>query len=153
MKIRGFEVVVPEHRYHPDVQIRLPQRGSRHSAGYDFYTPIAFTLSPGERMTLTTDVKCFMLQDEYLAMYVRSSVGARAIMITNTVGIVDSDFYSNVQNDGNIRILLHNIGSDVFRAEMGDRIAQGIFCKYLLADGDDLEAGMVRQGGYGHSGR
>ncbi|GMA16484.1 dUTP diphosphatase [Deinococcus metallilatus] len=152
-KQRGFELVAPQHRKHPDVEIRLPRRGSRHSAGYDFHTPVAFTIAPGERTIFATDIKVYMQPDEYLAIYPRSSIGMKAIMITSTVGIVDSDFYSNPHNDGNIHILLHNVGDTPFQAQAGDRIAQGLFTKYLLADGDDLSTGAERQGGYGHTGR
>lgn len=150
---RGFEPVSPEHRKHPEVNVRLPRRGSRHSAGYDFHTPISFTVEPGERTVFATDVKAYMGPDEYLAIYPRSSVGMRAVMITNTVGIVDSDFSSNPDNDGDIHILLHNLGDVPFSARAGDRIAQGIFTHSLLADGDTLDAGPERQGGYGHTRR
>ena len=152
-KRRGFELVAPGHRKHLDANIQLPRRGSRHSAGYDFYTPTDLALEPGERTSFATDVKAYMGEDEYLAIYPRSSVGMRAVMITNTVGIVDSDFYANPDNDGNIHILLHRLGDAPFYAKAGDRIAQGIFTRYLLADGDTFDTGPERQGGYGHTGR
>lgn len=152
-KQRGFEIVSPQHRQHPDAEIRLLVRGSRRSAGYDFHTPVAFTLMPRARTVIATDVKAYMQPDEVLSVHTRSSVGIRAVMITNTVGIVDADFYSNPTNDGNIHIYLHNLGNEPFIAEAGDRIAQGIFTGYLLVDGDDLDSGPERHGGYGHTGR
>lgn len=152
-RARGFEVVTDAHRQHPNIEIQLPSRGSRHSAGYDLHAPVGLTLAPGERIVIVTDLKAYMLPDEVLSVYPRSSMGLRGVMLTNTVGIVDADYYSNSDNDGNIRLSLHNIGATDFTAQAGDRIAQAIFTKYLLADGDDFAAGPQRQGGYGHTGR
>lgn len=150
---RGFEVVSDAHRTHPNTEIHLPSRGSRHSAGYDLHTPTGFTLPPAATAIVVTDLKVYMQPDEVLSVYPRSSVGLRGVMLTNTVGIVDADYYANAANDGNIRLSLHNIGPETFTAGAGDRIAQAIFTKYLLADGDDFAAGPERQGGHGHTGR
>ncbi len=149
---RGFEVVAETHRVHPDAPITLPRRGSRQAAGYDFFTPVAFTVPPGGRVVIATDVKAFMGPGEFLSIHTRSSVGMRAVMITNTVGIVDADFYGNPGNDGNILIPLHNLGDEVYETQAGDRFAQGIFSAFLLADDDDGSA-PTRTGGYGHTGR
>lgn len=141
------------HRQHPAIEIQLPSRGSRHSAGYDLHTPTAFMLVPGATTVIVTDLKAYMLPDEVLSVFPRSSVGLRGVMLSNTVGIVDADYYANADNDGNIRLSLHNIGPEPFTARAGDRIAQAVFTRYLLADGDDLAAGPQRQGGHGHTGR
>ncbi|WP_415785120.1 dCTP deaminase domain-containing protein [Deinococcus saxicola] len=142
-----------QHRQHPDTKIQLPSRGSRHSAGYDLHTPTGFTLLPAATAIIVTDLKAYMRPDEVLSVYPRSSVGLRGVMLSNTVGIVDADYYANAANDGNIRLSLHNIGPEVFTAQAGDRVAQAIFTKYLLTDGDDFAAGPERQGGHGHTGR
>ncbi len=89
---RGFEVVSDAHRTHPSTEIRLPKRGSRHSAGYDLHTPVGFTLAPTATTVIVTDLKAYMLSDEVLTVYPRSSVGLRGVMLTNTVGIVDADY-------------------------------------------------------------
>lgn len=150
---RGFEVVADEHRQHPNTRIQLPSRGSRHSAGYDLHAPADFTLAPAARTVVVTDLKAYMLADEVLAVYPRSSVGLRGVMLANTVGVVDADYYANPDNDGNIRLALLNTGPQDFTARAGDRIAQAVFMKYLLADGDTHAAGPERQGGSGHTGR
>ena len=150
---RGFEVVADRHRQHPDAAIQLPRRASRHSAGYDLHTPVDFTLAPQARTVIVTDLKAYMLPDEVLSVYPRSSVGLRGVMLSNTVGLVDADYHSNPDNDGNIRLSVLNLGADVFTARAGDRIAQAVFIRYLLADGDDVAAGPERQGGSGHTGR
>ncbi len=132
----------------------MPRRGTRHSAGYDFVTPVDLTVLPGELVRVATDVKAYMQPGEVLQIYVRSSAGLRGLMLANTVGIVDADYYGNPDNDGNIVLALRNLGAEPFEAHAGDRIAQGVFMPYLLADGDDgFSSGEVRSGGYGHTGR
>lgn len=152
-RTRGFEVVSDAHRQHPDRTIQLPRRGSRHSAGYDLHTPTRFTLAPEATTVIVTDLKAYMLPDEVLSVYPRSSVGLRGVTLTNTVGIVDADYYANASTDGNIHLSLHNTGPGAFTAQAGDRVAQAIFTKYLLVDGDSFAAGPERLGGHGHTGR
>ena len=68
-------------------------------------------------------------------------------MIANTVGLIDGDYYGNVDNDGNIGFKLLNIGATPYEIKVGDRIGQGIFIKYGTVK-DDNAAG-TRVGGYG----
>lgn len=150
--VRGFQVVQSRYRQHPTLNIVLPKRGSKHSAGYDFYTPLAFTLCPGQRQTISTDIKAYMQSDEVLLIYPRSSAGLRGLILVNTVGVIDADYYGNSENDGNICVVLQNIGHQPFKVAAGDRVVQGIFSKYLLTDQDSLEIGHERQGGHGHTG-
>lgn len=151
MQSRGFEVVRSEHRQHPQADIVLPRRASAASAGYDICTPLALNIAPGERARVATDLKAYMQPGEVLLVYPRSSVGLRGVALCNTVGVIDADYYSNPGNDGNIILCLHNSGPDPFSAAAGDRVAQGVFSPYLLADGDNADA--PRLGGHGHSGR
>lgn len=146
---RGFEVVIDEMRVHPDVEIQLPQRGSKYSAGYDIVTPVDIVVSPyGISEAIQTDIKAYMLEDEYLQIVPRSSIGfKRGLMLINTVGIIDCDYYSNPDNDGNIGFKLKNLTGKEVRLKAGERIMQGIFTKYLLADDDNVDADRV--GGIG----
>lgn len=153
-RVRGFEIVRPEHsKLEPLSYIRLPSRGSKNSAGYDFYSPVDLILAPGEQGKFPTDLKAYMQPDEFLFILPRSSVGIKAVMLTNTGGVVDSDYYENPKNDGNMFMFLHNLGDEPFIINAGDRVTQGIFMKYLLVDGDSLDQGAERVGGYGHTGK
>ena len=67
--------------------------------------------------------------------------------IANTIGIIDSDYYSNPDNDGNIGIFLKNISDKELKIFKGDKIAQGIFMKYFKVDNDKTTA--KRAGGFG----
>lgn len=66
-------------------------------------------------------------------------------------GIIDSDYYGNPTDDGNIMLSIHNFGDVEQRVEAGERIAQGIFIRYETVDGD--KAAGVRTGGYGSTGK
>ena len=78
-----------------------------------------------------------MLADEVLEVYIRSSLGVKHLLaLANGTGIIDSSYYGNPGNDGNIGICLVNWGSEPVVIEKGERIAQGIFKKYLVADDD-----------------
>lgn len=98
-----------------------------------------------------TGVKAYMQDDEYLAMFNRSGNPMKqGLILTNGVGVVDSDYYSNVSNDGNIMFQFINLSNDEVTIKKGDRIGQGIFQKFMLAD-DDI-AGGERTGGHGSTG-
>lgn len=144
--MRYFEVVKDEHRKNEGV-IQLPTRGSQHSAGYDFYSPIDITIQPNESAMIWTDVKASMYWDNVLLLFVRSSMGKHPIVIANGTGVIDSDYYSNEGNDGNIGFRLLNLGSTPYEIKIGDRIGQGVFVKYGTVKDDNTTG--VRQGGFG----
>lgn len=153
LRERGFEIIKDEHRKHSDIEIQLPTRGDSRSAGYDFYSNETVVLQPKQSHLFWTDVKSYMLDDEVLSIHVRSSIGTKKdLMLKNTTGIIDSSYYENISNDGNIGICLVNMGDKIQKIEKGERIAQGIFTKYLIAD-DDICLKLERTGGFGSSGK
>ena len=132
--------------------ISLPTRSTKHSAGYDFKSPIEFTLNPGESKKVPTGIKASMNEDEFLAILVRSSMGFKYnIRLCNQVGIVDSDYYNNPDNEGHIYIKIQNEGTESLTINKGDRFAQGIFMNFLITD-DDMSFGD-RTGGFGSTGK
>lgn len=152
MKQRGFEVIKDEMRIHPEVEIQLPVRGDSRSAGYDLRTPVEIVLQPGERKLVFTDVKAYMQEDEVLEVHVRSSIGVKKnIILSNITGIIDSSYYSNPSNDGNIGLTLWNTSDKVQTLEAQERVCQCIFKKYLIAD-EDICLHEERIGGFGSSG-
>lgn len=153
LRERGFEIIKDEHRKHSDIEIQLPTRGDSRSAGYDFYSNETVVLQPKQSHLFWTDVKSYMLDDEVLSIHVRSSIGTKKdLMLKNTTGIIDSSYYENVSNDGNIGICLVNMGDKIQKIEKGERIAQGIFTKYLIVD-EDTCLKSKRTGGFGSSGK
>ena len=152
-KKRGFEVVDDKFRKYPDANIQLPVRGDRRSAGYDIRIPERVVIKPNTKVIVPTDIKAFMQDDEVLELHVRSSIGIkRGIVLSNITGIIDSSFYSNPDNDGNIALALWNTSNVDVVLEAGERVCQGIFKKYLIA-GDDNYLSEERVGGIGSTGR
>lgn len=145
--MRRFEVVRDEYRKHPEVEIKLPTRATTHSAGYDFYSPVDVVIEPGKSCFFFTDVKANMYWDNVLMLYVRSSMGKHPVVIANGTGIVDSDYYSNEDNDGNIGFRLLNLGDEPYEIKIGDRIGQGVFLKYGTVKDDNTTT--ERKGGFG----
>jgi dUTP pyrophosphatase len=148
--MRYFEVVKDEFRKN-EGEIKLPTRGSEHSAGYDFYSPIDITIQPNESVMIWTDIKAHMYYDNALLLIPRSSMGKQPIMIANTVGLIDSDYYSNEGNDGNIGFRLLNLGSTPYEIKVGDRIGQGVFIKYGTVKNDNTTT--KRENGFGSTGK
>ena len=144
--MRYFEVVKDEFRKN-EGEIKLPTRGSKSSAGYDFYSPVDAVIQPNEMVMIWTDVKAHMYYDNALIIIPRSSMGKHPIMISNTVGLIDSDYYGNESTDGNIGFRLFNLGTTPYEIKAGDRLGQGIFIKYGTVKDDNTTAERV--GGFG----
>lgn len=126
-----------------------PKRSTGKSAGYDFFAPFDISLDEGESRTIPTSIKAYMLDDEYLEIVPRSGLGFKYFArLANTVGIIDSDYYNNKKNEGHIFIKIRNEGNETLNIKEGQGFAQGIFKKYLLADGDVFD-GAIRGGGMG----
>lgn len=144
-RIRGFEVVADEKRKTTG-EITLPTRGSSTAMAYDFYSTAEWRVPSNAIVKVWTDVKAYMQEDECLILNVRSSMGGK-FMLANTSGWIDQDYYSNESNDGNIGIFLKNISDETQVIKRGDRIAQGAFFRFLVADSGNTDA--VRTGGFG----
>ena len=152
-KIRGFEVVSSFS------DINLPKRSTARSAGYDFEAAEDITVPSIWKMVLKgsenikptfikTGVKAYMQEDEALFLYNRSSnPGKKGLVMANSVGVVDSDYYNNADNEGHIMFAFYNFFPVDVTIKKGDRIGQGVFKKFLKADGD--EANATRTGGFG----
>lgn len=130
-------------------QIKLPKRATKGSAGYDFYTPSAFSLLPGETIKIPTGIRVEMEQNWVLKCYPRSGLGFKyRLQLNNTVGIIDSDyFYSD--NEGHIFAKVTNDSNEnkTVSLEAGTGFMQGIFVEYgITVDDDTVE---IRNGGLG----
>jgi dUTP pyrophosphatase len=154
-KVRGFEIVNPDYMkiHMKEDDIRLPMRGDAGSAGYDFFSNETITLNVGEKHLFWTNIKAYMQQNELLEIHIRSSLGVKyGLVLSNGTGIIDSSYYGNSANDGNIGISITNRGEEPVVIKKGDRIAQGIFKQYLVADVDQV-LHSSRSGGFGSTKR
>ena len=130
-----------------------PHRSTKHSAGYDFISPIEIIIPAHGMAKIPTGIKAQMNEDEVLYIYSRSSIGFKtAIRLSNVVGVVDCDYYNNPDNEGHIFIKFFNPTDKDYQIDVGDKIAQGIFTKYLTVD-DEEEIETERTGGLGSTGK
>lgn len=129
--------------------LKLPQRATAGSAGYDFFSPVDFELKPGETLKIPTGIRAEMENNWVLKLYPRSGLGFKfRLQLNNTVGIIDSDyFYSD--NEGHIFIKITNDSNEGKTVQVagGTGFAQGIFLEYGITVDDDATA--VRNGGFG----
>ena len=148
MKKRGFEIA----KGFEDKGINLPVRKTKFSAGYDVEAAEDCTIpsfTKGQKPTLVkTGLKAYMDDDEVLMLYNRSSnPGKKGLILANSVGVVDKDYYGNPDNDGHIMYAFFNIKSEPVEIKKGDVIGQAIFQKYLITDDDSADGERV--GGFG----
>lgn len=146
-KIRGFELVSSYSN-----QDLLPKRETAHAAGYDLKVAETTKIEPGEIVLVPTGVKAYMQPGEVLYLYDRSSnPRKKGLVLINSVGVIDGDYYGNPNNEGHIFAQMQNITQEPVTLEIGERIVQAVFAPYLVADGDQAEG--VRSGGFGSTGR
>ncbi|WP_321387291.1 dUTP diphosphatase [uncultured Enterococcus sp.] len=158
MKQRGFEIISD----YKAEGINLPERATKGAAGYDFEAAETIVIpsiwqqkekGTAPKPTLVkTGIKAYMGESEYLELVSRSSNPLkRFLMLANGVGVIDRDYYNNPDNEGHIMFQFLNFGYEEVRIEKGERIGQGIFKPFLLADEDYVET--ERTGGFGSSGQ
>ena len=132
---------------------RLPERSTKSSAGYDFYNPERVEIEPHTLKLIKTGIKAQFPNDMELKLYNRSSnPKKKGVFLANGVGIVDSDYYGNLDNDGEIGFMFYNFTDNTTVFEAGDKLGQGIFEKYYtVTDEDEITA--ERTSGWGSTGK
>lgn len=147
-RIRGFEIA----KGFETAGINLPIRKTKYSAGYDIEAAedtVVPAFKKGMAPTLIkTGLKAYMQEDEYLKLCNRSSnPKKKGLVLANSIGVVDADYYGNPDNDGHIMFSFFNIKEEDIIIKKGEAIGQGIFEKFLTIDGD--KALGERLGGFG----
>jgi dUTP pyrophosphatase len=133
-------------------EVILPKRSTANSAAYDFFaTEDIIVPAKGVSKILWLNVKAKMWPDEVLKLYIRSSLSTKYGIFLACSGIIDSDYFENEDNDGNIGVKFRNISDNDYLIEKGSKCCQGIFSKYLIVDNDD--AFELRSGGFGSTGK
>ena len=116
----------------------LPVRKTKAAAGYDFLAIQDFEIKPGEIKKIPTGIKALYPTDEALMLFVRSSMGFKYnVRMCNQVGIIDSDFYNNPDNEGHMWFALQNHGTETFIVRKGQGFGQGLFMKYFTVDEEE----------------
>lgn len=144
--MRGFELI-------RGYDGKLPARGTPYSACVDFYACEDVILRPGTISNIIpTGVKAYMKEDEGLLLYARSSIAKKhGLRMSNSVGVIDADFYNNIDNEGHITFLYDNITDKEVKIAKHSRIGQGMFTKVLPINNVKVLSDE-RVGGYGSTG-
>ena len=147
-KKRGFEIA----KGWEDKNINLPIRKTKYSAGYDIESAedvVIPSFKKGMAPTFVkTGIKAYMEDDEVLLLYNRSSNSKKkGLILANSVGVIDKDYYGNPDNDGHIMLAFYNVKEEDTVIKKGEAIGQAIFQKYLITDDDNAQG--ERMGGFG----
>ena len=148
-KARGFEIA----KGWEDKDINLPKRKTLKAAGYDVEAAEDVTIPPfsnGVKPVLVhTGLKAYCMDDEWYMLANRSSGPMKKnLVLANSIGIIDADYYGNPQNDGEFMYAYYNMGTEPLEIKKGDVIGQVVFQKYLLAD-VDINDNKEILGGFG----
>ena len=124
-------------------------RNSMAPVEYTISQMAALTKSAKAKPTLvSTGMKVKLADDEYLEILPRSSTPLKYwLVLANSAGIIDADYYNNPDNEGEIFLQLINLSPFPIKIHMGDFLGQGIIHKYYTTENDC--AGGERQGGFG----
>ena len=147
-----------------DKGVNLPVRATKHAAGYDFEAVEDIVIPSIWKQILSgkvlqgikpelvhTGIKAQMESDESLKLFNRSGNPKLGLILANGVGVVDSDYFENPGNDGEIMFAFFNFWPKDVLVSKGQKIGQGVFQKFLLTD-DDKTTG-IRVGGFGSTGK
>lgn len=138
-------------RWHEEV--KLPIRGTKDSAGYDFHMPYTLHIPAHSSGIIATCVRwvCDISENLVLMVFPRSGLGFKyGLKMGNTVGIIDKDYYRS-DNEGHIMLKLDNPSDETVILEKGSRFAQGIILPFYTVEGDNVT--NTRNGGMGSTGK
>lgn len=147
MRNRGFEIA----KGWENKGINLPVRKTKRAAAYDIEAAedtVIPAFRPGIKPTLIpTGLKAYCADDEWYICASRSSGPKKGLLMPHGLGVIDSDYYENENNDGHFFFQYYNTTDKDIIIKKGEAIGQVIFLKYLLVDNDHAEG--VRKGGFG----
>lgn len=129
--------------------LKLPQRATKGSAGYDFFSPFPLKIEAGESIKIPTGIRVEMEEGWVLKCYPRSGLGFRfRLQLDNTVGIIDADYFES-DNEGHIFAKLTNDSREgkVLELSQGSGFMQGIFLEFGITIDDEVTE--IRNGGFG----
>lgn len=143
MKWSKFERVAafPEAQY--------PVRSTTNSAGYDLFCAEDTVVLPHSITLIPTGIKCYLFEDSWLMIALRSSTPKKkGLILANGIGIIDSDYVDNPDNEGQIFVQVYNLTDHEVLVEKNERIAQGLVMPMYTLDIDHVKL-VKRDGGLG----
>ena len=129
--------------------IILPEYKTDGSSGMDLMANVeqAVKILPGEKKIISTGIMVAIPEQYEIQIRPRSGLAAKnGISVLNTPGTIDSDYR------GEIKVILINLGKDIFQINKNDRIAQMIICPIIrveLKEVESLPETVRGEGGFG----
>jgi dUTP pyrophosphatase len=138
-----------------EIDFEMPKRSTAGSAGYDFYCIEDIVIQPytlgSDPVLVPTGVKAYMYDYEFLMLVNRSSnPKKKKLVIPNSIGIIDSDYVDNQDNEGEMFFAFYNLSNEPVTIKKGEKLGQGIFTGFYITH-DDVATGD-RTGGFGSTG-
>ena len=131
-------------------EYKLPQKGSKKAAGYDFFNPEEVEIQPHTVTYVKTGIKALFPDDMVLLLFNRSSNPKKKnLILINGVGVVDADYYNNEDNEGEIAFAFYNISAVPVTLQKGEKLGQGMFTNYKDVTNYTEEDVEERKGGFG----
>lgn len=131
--------------------IKLPERSTLNSAGYDFFAIEDIIFNPKTITRVFTGVKCELMPNQVLILANRSSnPSKKGLVLLNGIGVIDADYYGNPDNDGEIAFEFYNMLDEVVEIKKGEKLGQGLILKFDKVE-DDYTTN-IRRSGWGSTG-
>lgn len=131
--------------------IKLPERSTLNSAGYDFFAIEDIIFNPKTITRVFTGVKCELMPNQVLILANRSSnPSKKGLILLNGIGVIDADYYGNPDNDGEIAFEFYNMLDEVVEIKKGEKLGQGLILKFDKVEDDYVT--NVRKSGWGSTG-
>ena len=132
-------------------EIRLPERATIGSAGYDFFFPYdTISLASGCSIVIPTGIKCYMESGWWLGLFPKSKFGINyRLKLDDTVSVIDNDYYNCKDNEGHIFVKMTNndVQKRVIYINHEAAFCQGVFMIHGLTYNDNATG--IRTGGLG----
>jgi deoxyuridine 5'-triphosphate nucleotidohydrolase len=128
---------------------KLPYKKHKTDAGYDLSADEGKLLLPQQWCLINTGLSLTVPEGTYGRIAPRSGFSWKSGTIVGA-GVIDADY------TGPVKVLIHNVGNKSVEIKKGDRIAQLIIEKIVLADVvevTDLNNTERGQGGFGSTGK
>lgn len=131
--------------------IKLPERSTLNSAGYDFFALEDIIFNPETITRVFTGVKCELMPNQVLILANRSSnPSKKGLILLNGIGVVDADYYGNPDNDGEIAFEFYNMSDETVEIKKGEKLGQGLILKFDKTEDDFVT--KIRESGWGSTG-
>ena len=131
--------------------VKLPERSTLNSAGYDFFALEDIIFNPETITRVFTGVKCELMPNQVLILANRSSnPSKKGLILLNGIGVVDADYYGNPDNDGEIAFEFYNMLDEIVEIKKGEKLGQGLILKFDKTEDDYVT--NVRKSGWGSTG-